>query len=96
MEIDLAESGHLRPLAATRVAVSGCKRLRAGKNTWQSWHLEKNGFAGKALFFKFGDWIGRILSCLTKPCGKPYATHVFHSAGKILGRSINGGRTVEN
>ena len=124
VEIDLAESGHLRPLAATCGHVrplawsghlpplaatrlerplaatcghsSGCEWLRAGRKTWQSWHLEKNRFCWKSVFFKFGGWIGRILSCLTKPCGKPYATHVFHSAGKILGRSINGGRTVEN
>ena len=101
----LAWSGHLRPLAATlaatcghssgcewlRVAASGCEWLRAGRNTWQSWHLEKNRFCWKSVFFKFGGWIGRILSCLTKPCGKPYATHVFHSVGR--GRSINGGRT---
>ena len=101
----LAWSGHLRPLAAThverplaatRVAASGCEWLRAGRKTWQSWHLEKNRFCWKSVFFKFGGWIGRILSCLTKPCGKPYATHVFHSVGKIMGRSINGGRTVEN
>ena len=93
----LAWSSHLQPLAATRVAASGCEWLRAGRNTWQSWHLEKNRFCWKGVFFfKFGGWIRRILSCLTKPCGKPYATHVFHSVGKILGRSINGGRTVEN
>ena len=46
----LAWSGHLQPLAATRVAASGCEWLRAGRNTWQSWHLEKIGFAGKAFF----------------------------------------------
>ena len=121
VEIEIAESGHLRPLAAwrplaatrlelagaatcghlrplewLRVAATGCEWLRAGRNTWQSWHLEKISFAGKAFFFKFGGWIGRILSCLAKPCGKPYTTHVFHSAGKILGRSINGGGGVEN
>ena len=100
-----ATCDHLRPLAATRLErplaatcghSSGCEWLRAGRKTWQSWHLEKNRFCWKSVFFKFGGWIGRILSCLTKPCGKPYATHVFHSVGKILGRSINGGTMVEN
>ena len=77
-----------------RVAPSGCEWLRADRNICQSWHLEKNRL--DVFFFKFGGWIGRILLCLTKPCGKPYATHVFHSVGKIMGRSINGGRKVEN
>ena len=47
----LAWSGHLQPLAATRVAASGCEWLRAGRNTWQSWHLEKNRFCWKGVFF---------------------------------------------
>ena len=47
-----ASCGHLlqRPLAANRVAASGCEWLHAGRNTGQSWHLEKIGFAGKAFF----------------------------------------------
>ena len=47
----LAWSSHLQPLAATRVAASGCEWLRAGRNTWQSWHLEKNRFCWKGVFF---------------------------------------------
>ena len=96
LERPLAATRLERPLAATCGHSSGCEWLRAGRKTWQSWHLEKNRFCWKSVFFKFGGWIGRILSCLTKPCGKPYATHVFHSMEKILGRSINGGGTVEN
>ena len=56
-------TGLLRPLApaATCSQSSGCKWLQmaasggewlhAGRNTRQSRHLEKNGFAGKAFFF---------------------------------------------
>ena len=47
----LAWSGHLQPLTATRVAASGCEWLRAGRNTWQSWHLEKKWFCSKGVFF---------------------------------------------
>ena len=47
----LAWSGHLQPLAATRVAASGCEWLRAGRNRWQSWHLEKNWFCWKGVLF---------------------------------------------
>ena len=66
-----ATCGHLRPLAwsglaATRVAASGCVLVEIHGRVGI---LKKIGFAGKAFFFKFGGWIGRILSCLTKPCG---------------------------
>ena len=96
----LAWSGHLRPLAATHVErplaatcghSSGCEWLRVAASGCVL--VEKHGRVG--ILKKIG-FAGRILSCLTKPCGKPYATHVFHSVGKILGRSINGGTMVEN
>ena len=77
----LAATRWERPLAATcghslgtgwsghewlRVAAGGCVlvEIRGGVGI-----LKKIGFAGKAFLFKFGGWIGRILSCLTKPRG---------------------------
>ena len=61
-----ATCSHLRPLEWLPVAASGCVLVvihgRVGI-------LKKISFVGKAFFFKFGGWIGRILSCLAEPCG---------------------------
>ena len=61
-----ATCSHLRPLEWLPVAASGCVLVvihgRVGI-------LKKISFVGKTFFFKFGGWIGRILSCLAEPCG---------------------------
>ena len=47
-----ATCGHsLGTGAATCGHSSGCEWLRSGRNTWQSWHLEKNRFCWKGVFF---------------------------------------------
>ena len=82
--------GLTRPLAAAATCSqsSGCKWLQmaasgggwlhAGRNTWQSWHLEKTVSLERRCF-KLGGWIGSISSCLAlTPDTQNYAANHDH------------------